>query len=89
MTIGDKINKRINEDISSNSMGIGDMITCMCGAEGTLTIYKTYEVLNVYTAYGVTKVLIKDDSGQHNYVPQYCFIFQDEFRQDQLNKVLN
>ena len=60
-------------------MKTGYKVTCMCSADGKLTIYKTYEVHNEYLHNGVNKLLILNDSGDMEYIPQYCFIYYDEF----------
>ena len=66
----------------------GDKIICMCGADGKLTIYKTYEVLNTYNHGGIQKILIEDDSGLQTYIPEYVFRLQNEFRERQIDKIL-
>jgi hypothetical protein len=66
----------------------GDKVVCMCGSDGKLTIYKTYEVSNTYNQDGIKKVLIEDDSGLLTYIPEYVFRAQDEFRERQIYKIL-
>lgn len=66
------------------SMKIGDKIVCMCGSDGQLTIYKTYEIMNTYN----NDVLIENDSGLLTYIPKYVFRDQDEFRERQIDKIL-
>lgn len=65
----------------------GDKVICMCGADGKLTIYKTYEIFNTYVNRGIKNVLVEDDSGLQTYIPEYVFRHQAEFRDNQINKI--
>lgn len=66
----------------------GDKVICMCGADGKLTIYKTYEIFNTYVNRGIKNVLVEDDSGLQTYIPEYVFRLQGEFRDNRIDKIL-